>query len=240
MTVLLQVEKVKNCKMLSHQRFSSSFWAFQCTLCTGIHQLTPGLWREIIPAWRFTRRDPKHLRASPGLISDTLPPPPHHGSTSGRQSRLSLLHLPIRQVSWRWNDGTKQESPRYELWDQPGRAPAPPWNWRIWGEITSCIPLTASFLIPSGLPHHTVSFKEPLLPVRQKSLKRVVLNCKSFQPSLKQCTKAGLSLPLKTALCGLSVRISPRRTSRRKESSHWPVAGPWKSQTHVDSHNSFI
>lgn len=125
MTVLLQVEKVKNCKMLSHQRFSSSFWAFQCTLCTGIHQLTPSLWREIIPAWRFTRRDPKHLRASPGLISDTLPPPPHHGSTSGRQSRLSLLHLPIRQVSWRWNDGTKQESPRYELWDQPGRAVRP-------------------------------------------------------------------------------------------------------------------
>lgn len=49
---------------------------------------------------------------------------------------------------------------------------------------------------------HIVGFKEPLLPVSQESLKRVVSNCKSFRLSLFQTMhKSRPFFPLKTAHC---------------------------------------
>lgn len=64
-------------------------------------------------------------------------------------------------------------------------------------------------LLPSGPSRsaHSVSFKDPL--PSQKSLKRVVSDCKKAFLCFKQFTRAGPSFPFEdAALCGLDLDVS--------------------------------
>lgn len=113
----------------------------------------------------------------------------------GSQSHWRFSHLPIMQASWRWNGSVKEGinkiwAPRLStpcclsISHPPPPPPLPPQPMKLTNlrgnhELRSSA--ATFFLIPSGLPHHTLLASKNLFsPVSQKSLRRVVVSdCKS-------------------------------------------------------------